>query len=120
VQDWVRENTPPSAVLLTPPSEAGFRVFAERSIVGEWKDGTQQYFDDAFVREWAARLEALSDGEYPRLPDQRLLEVAYRYRASYIVVPVRQKPERRMRKLYDNGAFAVYEVPGLRKTSAAP
>ena len=86
VQDWVRESTPRSAVILTPPREAGFRVFSERTIVGEWKDGTQQYFDDAFVREWGARMEALGE-DYAPLPEDQLVALARRYGASYIVMP---------------------------------
>ena len=49
VQDWVRLNTPKDAIFVTPPQEAGFRVFSERTVVGEWKDGTQQYFDEKFA-----------------------------------------------------------------------
>src|SRR5262249_11470885 len=81
-QDWVRTHSPRSAVLLTPPREAGFRVFSERTIVGEWKDGTQQYFDDAFVKEWGARMQALGD-DYEGLPEGRLLDLARRFGASY-------------------------------------
>src|SRR4029453_15938708 len=72
-QDWARRNTPKDAVFLTPPREAGFRVFSERTVVGEWKDGTQQYFDDAFVREWGSRMAMLGGDEYPRLSDDQLL-----------------------------------------------
>jgi hypothetical protein len=62
VQDWVRLHTPKDAIFVTPPQEAGFRVFSERTVVGEWKDGTQQYFDETFATEWAARMEALGRG----------------------------------------------------------
>ena len=109
-QNWVRENTPRDAVLLTPPREAGFRVFSERTIVGEWKDGTQQYFDDAFVREWGARMEALGD-EYARLPDEQLLALAHRFGARYIVAPRRNRP-RALPRVYDNGSFEIYAVTG--------
>ena len=88
-QDWARRSTPKDAVFLTPPREAGFRVFSERTVVGEWKDGTQQYFDDAFVREWGARMEALRGDAYPTLSDDTLLDLAGRYGASYIVLPAR-------------------------------
>jgi len=107
-QDWVRLNTPPTAVILTPPRETGFRVFSERTVVAEWKDGTQQYFDDAFVLEWAERIRALGDDTYPRLSDQELQQAAYRYQASHIVLPVRRRPRRELPKLYDNGSYAVY------------
>jgi hypothetical protein len=88
-QDWARRSTPRDAVFLTPPREAGFRVFSERTVVGEWKDGTQQYFDDAFVREWGTRMEALRGEAYPSLSDDELLGLAARYGASYVVLPAR-------------------------------
>lgn len=111
-QNWVRESTPRDAVLLTPPKEAGFRVFSERTIVAEWKDGTQQYFDDGFVRAWGERMEALGD-EYARLPDGELLVLAERFGAGYIVAPRRARP-RTLDKVYENGSFEVYRVPGPR------
>jgi hypothetical protein len=114
VQDWVRTNTPSAAVLLTPPKEAGFRVFSERTIVGEWKDGTQQYFDDTFVKEWGARMEALGD-DYDKLPEDRLMELARRYGASYIVLP-RQPPRRGLVLAYRNPSWAVYRA----ERAAAP
>jgi hypothetical protein len=102
-QDWVRRSTPKAAVLLTPPREAGFRVFSERTVVGEWKDGTQQYFDDAFVREWGDRMQALRGDAYPSLPDDELMGLAARYGASYIVLPARPiRP----------GLVAVYRAKG--------
>jgi hypothetical protein len=109
-QNWVRENTPRDAVLLTPPKEAGFRVFSERTIVAEWKDGTQQYFDDGFVRAWGARMEALGD-EYTRLPDDEVVGRARQFGASYIVAPRRNRP-RALPKVYENGSFEIYRVAG--------
>jgi hypothetical protein len=88
-QDWARRSTPKDAVFLTPPREAGFRVFSERTVVAEWKDGTQQYFDDAFVREWGERMQALRGDAYPSLSDGELLALAARYGATYIVLPAR-------------------------------
>jgi hypothetical protein len=108
-QDWVRQHTPKDAVLLTPPKEAGFRVFSERTVAGEWKDGTQQYFDDAFVKEWGSRMEMLGGDAYPTLSDDRLLSLARAYRASYVVLPA--KPERPgLVEVFRNRGFAVYEA----------
>lgn len=110
VQDWARQATPKTAVFLTPPRESGFRVFSERTVVGEWKDGTQQYFDDAFVKEWGARMRALAVDRYPRLTDDQLVEIAGRYGATHVVLPARPR-RRSMPLLYSNASFAVYAVP---------
>ena len=109
VQNWARLHTSRSAVFVTPPKEAGFRVFSERTAVGEWKDGTQQYFDDAFVREWGERMELLAGDAYPSLSDDALLSIARRYTASYIVLPAR--PVRRgLLQVYRNRNYAVYRA----------
>jgi hypothetical protein len=112
VQDWVRLNTPKDAIFLTPPQETGFRVFSERTVVGEWKDGTQQYFDEEFALEWGRRMEALGPQGFVKLPDARLLELAQRYRAAYVVVPPRKRHEG-LQEVYRNGHYAVYAVPGI-------
>src|SRR5258705_384990 len=78
VQDWARLHTPKDAIFVTPPEEAGFRVFSERTVVGEWKDGTQQYFDETFATEWAARMEALGRGGYVKMTDDQLSQIARR------------------------------------------
>jgi hypothetical protein len=110
VQDWVRLHTPKDAILLTPPQEAGFRVFSERTIVGEWKDGTQQYFDESFATEWAARMDALGPAGYVRLSDPQLTEIARRFGASYVVTPARRRHPG-LEERYQNDHYAVYAVP---------
>jgi hypothetical protein len=110
-QNWVRANTLRSAVVLTPPSQTGFRVFSERTVVGEWKDGTQQYFDDAFVREWGARMEALGGEQFPQLPDDQLRALARRFGASYLVLPLKPRHPG-LADVYANRGFVVYRVDG--------
>lgn len=109
VQRWVALTTPKDAVLLTPPREAGFRVFSERGIVGEWKDGTQQYFDDGFALEWNRRMEAVGVDAYTKTPGRDLLTIARRYGASYIVLP-RQPVRRGLVLAYRNDVWAVYQA----------
>lgn len=113
VQRWARASTPRDAVFMTPPQRAGFRVFSERTIVGEWKDGTQQYFDPSFSDEWLSRMEALQgvDGESPywRLDDDQLLSKAYDFRVTHVVVPRRAEREGLV-EVFRNASFIVYEA----------
>lgn len=109
VQEWARLNTPKDAVFMTPPREAGFRVFSERGIVGEWKDGTQQYFDDAFVKDWGERMQSLGGDGYPKLADERIAELARHYRARFVVLPSRRaRPG--LTQVHVYGSLAVYEI----------
>jgi hypothetical protein len=104
-QNWARTSTPKSAVFLTPPKEAGFRVFSERSIVGEWKDGTQQYFDDSFARDWGRRMEIVMAKEWPAYTDDEILDLARQFRADYIVGQGRR---RKLPVVFDGGSTVVY------------
>lgn len=124
LQLWARANTTPTSSFLTPPYLAGFRVFSERPVVGEWKDGTMQYFSEAFNREWYARMQALGGGDerFDRLSAEELRALAQRYGARYLVVPARRVlPFQRLRRAE---GYAVYEpaveaAPGSSESGAA-
>jgi hypothetical protein len=111
-QNWARENTPKTAMFLTPPKEAGFRVFSERSIVGEWKDGTQQYFDDGFAREWGRRMETIMAKEFGKYTDEEIVDLAGRFGADYIVGQGRR---RGLPVVFDGGSTVVYSVQGTTR-----
>lgn len=107
-QDWARTETPKTAVFLTPPKEAGFRVFSERAIVGEWKDGTQQYFDDEFAREWGRRMEIVMAQEFPKYSDAEIVALAREFGADYVVGQGRR---RGLPIAFDGGSTIVYSLP---------
>jgi hypothetical protein len=111
VQLWAKRNTPKDALFLTPPYREGFRIFSERGIVGDWKDGTQQYFDVKYSYEWWRRMQDLGGRGrgYDSLPEERYVEVARKYGASYLVVPA--KRELTLEKVYGNKGYAVYRIP---------
>lgn len=107
-QNWARENTPKTAVFLTPPKEAGFRVFSERAIVGEWKDGTQQYFDDGFAKEWGRRMEIVMAQEFGKYTDEEIVSLARQFGADYIVGQGRR---RKLPVAFNGGSTIVYSLP---------
>jgi hypothetical protein len=110
VQAWVRDHTPPEAVVLTPPYRDGFRVFSERSIVGEWKDGTQQFFDAAFAFEWRRRMAQLKGDtrDFDTFDTATLLALGREYGAAYLVVPGRVRHP--LPRLFHNSVAAVYAL----------
>jgi hypothetical protein len=118
VQLWVRDHTARDAVLLTPPYREGFRVFSERAIVGEWKDGTQQFFSWPFTIEWRRRMVDVRGGELPLydgLSVEDLAALAQRYGAEYVVVAAATTAP--YDRVYENPEFAVYRIP---RGGAAP
>jgi hypothetical protein len=98
--NWIKANTPPDAVFLTPPGYEGFTVLTDRSNIVEFKinpDGALH------MNEWFERLTDLTGGKLPSgrgLDNRRLLNQVYgelnaeqllalgrKYRASYAVLP---------------------------------
>jgi hypothetical protein len=59
VQYWARENTRQHDAFIVPPHLEGFRVESDRTIYGDWKDGTQMFFNPSFGFEWIRRMEKL-------------------------------------------------------------
>lgn len=112
VQLWVEHHTPRAAVLLTPPAREGFRVFSERAIVGEWKDGTQQFFSWRFTREWKRRMADVGGGDpalYDGLTAEDLGRIAGAYGAGYAVTAAAAVYP--FERVYENDEFAVYRLP---------
>ena len=110
-QLWVAAHTPKDAVILTPPYREAFRVFSRRAVVGEWKDGTQQFFSDPFTWEWKKRMADLGGDSraYDGYDTDKIRDLASRYGASYVVRDSEAPLD--FAKLYENSEFAVYAVP---------
>jgi GH35 family endo-1,4-beta-xylanase len=102
VQGFAREHTATNAVFLVPPRVGGFRVYSERAVVAEWRDGTQQFFSPAYAAEWWQRMQDLEPG-LAYSPDGRrqlsagagietlspdaAIALCQRYGADYLVLP---------------------------------
>ncbi len=86
--EWIRGNTPADSLWLTPRHQQTFKWFAERAEAVNGKDVPQ---DAAAVVEWQDRREALFPPEtgaigLTGLGEQRLVELARRYGAEFILV----------------------------------
>src|SRR5258706_13525496 len=116
VQRWAAASTPKEALFLTPPQQGGFRIYSDRSVVCEWRDGTQLYFSAAFAKDWWDKLTALRPVLYDakgtpelmhgktleKMSDQEIVKLAKSYGASYVVLPAGQ--DREMNRKFANGA----------------
>jgi hypothetical protein len=120
-QLWARAHTPPDALFLTPAQVNGFRVHSQRSIVGEWRDGTQLYFSTAYAQPWWERMNALQpgmrlapDGQHllvqgrsiSQLSDQQIIDLADRFEADFVVLGA--ETPRTLVELYRNSKWAIY------------
>jgi hypothetical protein len=107
-QLWVRNNTQKSDTFITPPYLTGFRIFSERPIVGEWKDGTQQYFDSEYGPVWWERMNDLGrDKEFDKIKLEELVLVADKYKAKYVVVSTSKELDLEM--VHKNSGYRIYQ-----------
>jgi GH35 family endo-1,4-beta-xylanase len=121
VQLWAAKSTPREALFLTPPQQGGFRIYSDRSVVCEWRDGTQLYFSADFAKDWWNKLTALRPVLYDskgtselmhgktleKMDDREVVVLAKKYGAGYVVLPAGQ--ERELKRAYANGKWTVYE-----------
>jgi hypothetical protein len=131
VQRWAHARGDPRDLYLTPPGWSGFRCFAERPVVGEWKDGAAVMWDAAFAPRWRAWYAAVG-GRFDDLgtgPIDARLRAAWRaktpdeigalaraYGARAIVLARaehgKQAPHPwRGARLYENAGFFVVATP---------
>jgi endo-1,4-beta-xylanase len=102
IQQWAKKNTPANAIFLTRPQDSGFRIYSDRAVVGEWRDGTQLYFNGNFAADWWQRMNALQPGivvnadkktllsrgkSLDQLDDEHIVQLAQQFGATYVVLP---------------------------------
>lgn len=129
VQTWARRATDPEAAFIVPPGRMGFRVGSERTIYGDWKDGTQTFFNPEFGREWISRMSHLGygpklkthgledldelDRAYDSLNEEEILALAKELgsdRRRVFLVRSRGSARLDFPLRHENGAYLVYEV----------
>ncbi len=114
VQAWAHDNTARDAIFLTPAYLYGFRVESERPIVGEWKDGTQQYFSVPYASDWWNRMRDLKTESgrattYNDLTQAEVEAIRDKYGARYAVFFADKALD--LPVAYRNPWFVVYLIP---------
>ena len=105
-QIWAKNNTELDDVFITPPRLSGFRVFSQRSVVAEGRDGTLAFYDDGFAIKWRQRIQELSKIE--TLTTIEIEEIAQKYNAAYLVVP--KNINFQFNEVYENSEFRIYSL----------
>ncbi len=120
VQYWARENTKKHDAFIVPPHLEGFRVESERTIYGDWKDGTQMFFNPSFGFEWIRRMEKLGYTagvdlvkSYENLNEAQFISVAqeaqYKNNTVYMIM-MKDRAPLNFPVSYENEEFVVYKV----------
>jgi hypothetical protein len=114
--NYVKENTPEEAVFLTPIFMDGFRYFAQRAVVVEWKNIP---FDKLMLIEWYKRLSDVSmvsnpkslklvDDGYHGLTESDLQKLASKYSAGFAIFnKAKRHPTLDSKVVFENESFYV-------------
>ncbi len=90
--EWIRQNTPPDAVVITPQQQQTFKWYAGRTEVVNWKDIPQ---DADSIIEWSLRVEMLLDVQKRHecglmiYSDAQLQQIGEKYGAAFLLIPQR-------------------------------
>lgn len=105
VQIWARNNTDINSIFLTPPTKKGFRIYSERAIIGEYKDGGPILFSYDLAKEWEKRMKGLQS--YLFFTEKDINRLKNKYHFDYIVV---EKPKNfDFIKLHENNKYIIYK-----------
>lgn len=107
LQNWVKNNTPPDSLFLTPPQRIGFRIHSQRAIVAEIKDGSSGLYSYPLAQEWQNRI---SD-THPLGPKStaEILSLTKKYAADYLVT-FRDQPHHSLVPVFQTESFIIYEL----------
>lgn len=120
---WVRENTPPGGVFITPPYKDDFRARAERAIVVDFKGFS---YAETEIVEWKNRLLDLTNGAILRngrlgpgelksgfnsLSESNVSSLGLRYKVQYVVTERAHKL--RFPIIYRNPSYVLYRIMTL-------
>jgi len=105
LQLWARNHTDKTATFLVPSNQTGFRIFSQRPIIGDIKDGAVVIYSPSFARQWFMVIKDLNN--YDNFNEKDILKLKEKYNFHYVV----SRSENLFFKLkYENNSFRVYEI----------
>lgn len=106
LQLWARENTAKTALFLAPPDQTGFRIFSQRPIVADIKDGAVVMYSSTYAKKWFDKAEDTRN--YQSLAENDFLKLKSKYNFQYLVSLNNQKLP--FAKIYSNSSFSLYKM----------
>ena len=94
---------------MVPWMKCGFRVYSQRSVAGEWKDGGPAMFSFLHAKRWLLRKKDLFG--YDAFDEKQILALGKKYGADFAVVSrpnVLDLPQ-----VYANGQYRIYAVKSV-------
>ncbi|MDP2649744.1 MAG: hypothetical protein Q8P10_02775 [bacterium] len=110
LQLWAKSNTAKSSIFLVPPTQTGFRIYSQRPIVGDMKDGAVAIYSSSYAKKWS---EANKDFKnYDSLTETDVNSLKEKYGFSFLVNPKDASNNNYLKfnVVYKNGSFVVYKL----------
>lgn len=106
IQIWANQNTPVNAVFLVSPHDTGFRIYSQRSILGDEKDGALVAYSSQYASKWDNLMRQLDD--YDNFIDYDFRKLRKDYKFNYMIVPASKKTA--FPVLYKNNTYKVLKI----------
>lgn len=119
VQKWANKNTAKDSMFIVPVYLSSFRLYSERPIVVDWKDGGAGFYAPNYFEQWWERMKDIGIRSNMRdVPAQKIVynsmsedKIRYlfnKYDASYIVFEKREDISG-FNQVFGNNYFVVYK-----------
>ena len=106
LQLWAKNNTSKEAIFLVPPYQTGFRIFSERSIIGDIKDGAVVMYSPVYAVKWSTLMQDLAGYDNFQHADFENLDAKYNF--DYLVTLLIENLN--FEKVYENTSFIIYKI----------
>lgn len=105
LQLWSRENTAKTDIFLVPPTQTGFRIFSQRSIIGDIKDGAVVMYNQSYASAWRERMKNFEN--FQQFKKEDFVRVKAKYQFDYIVAS--QSLQVDLPVIFQNQSFIIYK-----------
>lgn len=106
LQRWVNKNTDISDKFIVPPDSTGFRIFSQRPIVGDIKDGAVVIYNNEFAQKWNYFMK--NTYNYNSLSDEDASRLKEKY--SFDLLIVKNNILMNFKKIYENNTYTIYKI----------
>lgn len=104
IQKWAKSNLNQKDVFLVPWNQTGFRIFSNRSIVGDIKDGAVVMYSPSYAVEWSNIRNDIS--EYDSLTFKEFVHLKTRYNFNYFITRTDQNIG--IQPIYSNSSYKLF------------
>lgn len=118
IQLWANKNSFKDDVFLTPPNLSGFRLYSQRAVVGEYKDGANFIYHPYLLSDWWQAMgdlgvdEKMGQGAFlfgykETDSEEVIINLAEKYKADYLVSGFSSL---NLNKVYNNSQYNLYKL----------